>query len=236
MDKKTSLQIYDELRKESKKSYPHLRDVLKEIGPLPHEAVVMGVVAADDLPLLFDTSTWGGSPNILVWNGETSFLKVVAEYILNRDDYEQEKDEIEFVVFTNNIEEWEFLTNKTNQVKNTPCIGVIPFWSDIANQVLLALGNWIQEGRHPNHSVIVLVEGIENILSMDLDSRLNFGHLLMRGGSQRVFTIGTVKSENILRGLEDRFKLHASYDESSDMYEFPEGEGIIQIWLPKTSI
>lgn len=224
-------------RQDDENRLPTLVEVLDVLSPLPSEAVMMGVVESDNLPLLFDTSTWGNiSPNILIWNGEISFLKVVAEYILNRDNYTQQRDEIEFVVFTNDVENWDFLMNKTSKIKNSPCIGVIPFWSDVADQVLLALGNWIHDGHHPNHSVIVLVEGIENILKMDVDAKLNFNYLLLQGGNQRLFAIGTVLDNKHLHGLQEMFKLHAKYESDSNRYKFPEGDEEIKVWLPKTEI
>ena len=214
---------------------PTLNEVLDSIGSLPSEAVFMGVVESDNLPLLFNT--WvKGSSNILIWNGEISFLKVVAEYIFNRDDDSQQQDEIEFVVFTNNVEEWDFLMNKTSKIKNSPCIGVIPFWSDVADQVLLALASWIHDGYHPNHSVIVLVEGIDNILKMNFDAKQNFNYVLLRGGNQRVFAVGTVPDSATLYGLQDMFKAQAKYLSNSNRYKFPEGDNEIEVWLPKTEI
>ncbi len=225
-------------RQSDENRLPTLAEVMDDIGLLPSEAVMMGVVESDNLPLLFDTSNWSGSvsPHILIWNGEISFLKVVAEYILNRDDWMQQQDEIEFVVFTNNVEEWDFLMNKTSKIKNSPCIGVIPFWSDVADQVLLALGNWIHDGHHPNHSVIVLVEGIDNILKMDVTAKQNFNYLLLRGGNQRVFALGTVPDSATLYGLQDMFKAQAKYLSNSNRYKFPEGDNEIEVWLPKTEI
>ena len=217
---------------------PTLDEVLDTLGPLPTEAVLMGVVESDDLPLLFDTSNWTGivSPNILIWNGEISFLKVVAEFILNRDPNSQLQDEIEFVVFTNNVEEWDFLMNKTSKIKNSPCIGVIPFWSEVADQVLLALGNWVHDGYHPNHSVVVLVEGVDNVLKMDTTTKQNFNYILLQGGNKRVFAIGTVTDDKTLYGLQDLFREHGKYDLDSDRYKFPEGDEEIKVWLPKTEI
>ena len=226
------------VKRQKKELRPTLEEVLDNLGPLPTEAVLMGVVEEDGLPLLFDTHNWSGnvSPNILIWNGETSFLKVVAEFILNRDESSQLQDEIEFVVFTNNVEEWDFLMNKTSKIKNSPCIGVIPFWSDVADQVLLALGSWIHDGYHPNHSVIVLVEGVENILKMDTNAKQNFHYLLVKGGNKRVFAVGTVTDNKTLYGLQDLFKTKAEYKEESDRYEFSEGDKKIEVWLPKTEI
>jgi len=215
---------------------PTLEDVVSEIGPLPSEAILLGIVEEDNLPLLFDTSLWSGivSPNILIWNGETDFLKLVAEYILNRDD--NEKDEMEFVVFTRNVEEWEFLANKTNRVKNSPCIGVIPFWSDLADQVLLALTSWIHAGHHPNHSIVVLVEGLENVLNLDFETKQNFNYILLRGGKQRVFAIGTVTDKETLHGLEKMFQTKFNYNSKTDRYEFLENDKTLEVWIPKTEI
>lgn len=226
------------VKRQKKELRPTLEEVLNNLGPLPTEAVLMGVVEEDGLPLLFDTHNWSGkvSPNILIWNGETSFLKVVAEFILSRDESSQLQDEIEFVVFTNNVEEWDFLMNKTSKIKNSPCIGVIPFWSDVADQVLLALASWVHDGFHPNHSVVVLIEGIDNILKLDFDAKQNFNYILVNGGNKRVFAVGTVTDGKTLYGLQELFKSQGKYESDSDRYRFPEGYKEIEVWLPKTEI
>lgn len=208
---------------------PTVKDVLNEIGPLPYEVVFMGM-AEDGQPMMFDTrGMFGTSPNILIWNGETSFLKMVAEFILNY----QSKDEIEFIVFTNNTEEWEFLARESNFQKNTPCIGVIPFWDKLADQILLALAGWVNQGLKPNHSIIVLIEGVENILKMSLDARQNFHYVFVKGKDRRVFAIGTVPKDTDLRGMNDLF-YSVEFNDETNRYEFPEGENTVQVWIPRT--
>lgn len=213
-----------------KNDRPTLEEVLEDIGPLPTESVLLGM-ANDGLPMLLDAyhTHLADTPNVLVWNGESSFLKMVAEFILHT----KHKREMEFVVFTNNTEEWEFLANKTNTQKNTPCIGVIPFWDDLADQVLLGLASWIQGKVKPNHAVIVLIEGVENVLKMDLDARQNLNYIFLRGRNKRVFAIGTAPKDVDLMGLQNAFGLKVEHEEQSEVYEFPEGETQIQVWIPK---
>lgn len=213
---------------------PTVNEIVESLSPLPTEAIVLGM-ADDGLPVLFNTSTiFGTSPNIMIWNGEVGFLKSVAEFILNRDP--DEKDEIEFVVFTRNMEEWGFLADKSNKVRNSPCIGVIPFWSDLADQVLLGLASWIHQGIHPNHSVIVLIEGVENILKMDVSAKQNFHYIFLSGGDRQVFAIGTVPEGLDLYGLQEAFKYQGTFNKESDTYEFPEGENTIQVWIPRSEL
>lgn len=207
---------------------PTLEEVLEELGPLPSEAMLIGM-ADDFLPMLVDVHD--SPPNILVWNGETSFLKVIAEFIMNRDP--REEQEMEFVVFTNNTEEWEFLARENNFKKGSPCIGVIPFWDDLANQVLLGLASWIHSGVKPNHHMVVLIEGVENIMKMDLDAKQNFNYIFLKGRDSRVFAVGTAPKDVSLRGLQDVFSYQAEFNPSSDRYEFPEGDNKVQVWIPR---
>ena len=208
---------------------PTLEEVLEDIGPLPSEALFIGM-AEDYLPMMVNVRD-NNTPNILIWNGETSFLKMVAEFIMNRDI--REHQEIEFVVFTNNTEEWKFLAKETNFKKNSPCIGVIPFWDSLADQVLLGLASWIHQGVKPNHSVVVLIEGVENVINMDLDAKQNFNYIFLKGKDRRVFAIGTAPMGIDLRGLQDVFTYQGEYKNTSDRYEFPEGNRKIKVWLPK---
>lgn len=210
-----------------KEDRPTLKDVLYEIGPFPYEAIFLGMAEDDGFPILLNTLSSG--QNILIWNGEVGFLKMVADFIMNY----QEKKEFEFVVFTNNHEEWEFLSQETNFKKGSPCIGVIPFWSDLANQVLLALAEWIHKDIRPNHSIIILIEGIENVLKMDLDAKQNFNYIFLRGEDRRVFAVGTVPKDLQLFGLEDSFEYKVEFNKKTGKYEFPEGENTIQGWIPK---
>lgn len=205
---------------------PTLEEVLREVGPFPHEVVFLGI-ADDYLPMLIDSHD--SPPNILIWNGETSFLKMVAEFIMNRES----KKEMEFVVFTNNTEEWEFLAKESNSKKGSPCIGVIPFWDSLADQVLLGLASWIHSGIKPNHSIVVLIEGVENILKMELDARQNFHYILLKGKDRRVFAIGTVPEDFNLLGLQDMFIYQPKFNRGTNMYEFPEGQETVDVWIPK---
>lgn len=208
---------------------PTLEEVLDVLGPMPYGSVFLGM-ADDGLPMMLDIhNIMGNSSNILIWNGEVGFLKMVAEFIMNYQD----KREIEFVVFTNNSEEWEFLAKETNSKKNSPCIGVIPFWSDLADQVLLALAGWIHSGIKPNHSVIVLIEGVDNILKMPLDARQNFHYILLKGVDKRVMAVGTVSKDIELRGLDDMFQGKVEFNKSEDRYEFPEGLEKVKVWTPR---
>lgn len=204
---------------------PTVDEVVDALGPFPTEAILLGV-ADDGETMLLNTRM--SPPNILVWNGEVSFLKSVAEFIMNFKG----KEEIEFVVFTNNVEEWEFLANKTNKVKDSPCIGVIPFWSDLADQILLALASWIHQGVKPNHSIIVLIEGVENVLKMDVSAKQDFYYVFLKGKDRRVVAVGTVPEGTNLYGLQDMF-YQSKFNSESGMYEFPEGDNQIQVWIPR---
>jgi len=209
-----------------KDNRPTIDDVMDSIGPIPSEAVFLGM-ADDGFPVML--STFMSSANILIWNGEASFLKMVADFIMNYKG----KGEMEFVVFTNNTEEWEFLAGETNFKKDTPCIGVIPFWSDLADQILLGLAGWVNQGIRPNHSIVVLIEGVENILKMPLESKQNFHYIFLRGKDRKVVAVGTAPKGVDLLGLQEMFH-NVEYNQETDRYEFPEGAEKVTAWIPNT--
>lgn len=210
---------------ENKDDRPTTEQVVDVLGPFGRDDVLIGV-ASDGEAMTINTRM--SPPNILIWNGETAFLKAVAEFIMNYKG----KEEMEFIVFTNNHEEWEFLAKQANSKKDMPCIGVIPFWDDLADQILLELAGNMSKGIRPNHSVIVLIEGVQNVLKMDLSARQNFHHIFVHGKDRRVCAVGTVPEGSDIRGLQTLF-YQARFNAQSGMYEFPEGESDIQVWIPK---
>ena len=80
-----------------------VRNSLRDIGPLPEEAVFLGV--AHDGPVLMNVKD-RRAPNILVWDRTPKqglqILKVVSEYLLGR----KSKTPIEFMVLTRFPEDW----------------------------------------------------------------------------------------------------------------------------------
>ncbi len=102
----------------------------------------------------------------------------------------------------------------------------------MADQILLALAGWIHQGVKPNHSIIVLIEGVENILKMDAPAKQDFYYVFLKGKDRRVVAVGTVPEGTNLYGLQDMF-YQSKLNSESGMYEFPEGDNQIQVWIPR---
>lgn len=210
------------------KRLPNLKEVLSELGPLPMEAVFMGIADHDGCPLLFDV-TDKTSPNVLIWNGNVEILKVIANYILSIQRGDRRSTDIEFVVLTSRPKEWEFISKKSRQLQNTPCVGIIPIWSDTADQILLSLAEWIHRGRHPKKSVLVLVDDVDKLIDLNFDAKQNFGYILLRGRGQQVFVIGLVKEG--ISSLREGFQWNMVYQSDENRY-YVEGSEVLKVWTP----
>jgi hypothetical protein len=211
------------------KQVPTLQEVLEDIGPLPPEAVFMGV-SDDGLPVLFNVLD-NNISNILIWKGELDILKVIAEYIVITQKGDRRHTDVEFLVITSKPKEWEFLINKSNHIKNTPCIGVVPMWTTEAEDLLLSLASWSSSNVTSKRSVLVLVDDmVKAVNEMNYDAILSLKYIMMNGAKRRVFIMGLMKS--YLPG--EIFVPKLSYE--NGIYSFLEGERLVNSWVPKTEI
>lgn len=181
---------------EMKDIIPSVRQVLDYVGVIPNEGILLGL-ATDRLPVLFNVFS-SESCNIVIWDKLAhqglQILKVIAEHIFH---YRSLNDNVEFVVLTKHPEEWGELNRYgMGSTGKTSCIGIIPFYSEIADQVIHGLATWINE-RHSSAKapVLILIDGLENLVDMDEDFKLDFRYILLQGHKKNVYVIGTSKKE-----------------------------------------
>jgi hypothetical protein len=217
-----------------------LSKVLKFVGRLPTEAVFFGL-AKDGLPVLWNVKR-GVPNNIVIWDKlyrqGLRLLKCIAEYVfIHKND-----SKVEFVVLTNNVEDWGDLNQYgMGMMGNTSCIGIIPFNSELANTVLLGLCQWIHEAHTSSKSpVIVLVDGMEVLQKMDIDFRTNFRYLLTQGHRKNVYVIGTASKKNFAQVQDwlDGFHYEINgrnIEEFFEMIEDETNENIV-FYVPNTEM
>lgn len=186
---------------------PFLREVLSKIKPIPGNAVVLGM-AEDGLPVMLnaeDTKT----PNIIIWDKMArqglAILKVIAEYIFKfRKSVSFHPAQVEFVVLTLHSEDWGELNEYGMGMKgDTSCIGILPFYSEMASTVISGLAKWVHEPhKSSKRPVILLIDGMEHLQKMDQDFKTDFRYIMLKGRSRNVFVIGTASKNNYVQVQE----------------------------------
>lgn len=179
-------------------SAPALEQVLAEIGPLPREALFLGV-ASDGLPVLLNLHDPAPGPLLLVADpgaGKTVFLQMVARAV----SIMHPPEEAQFGVLTAHPDEWKGFADLPQ------CAGVFPVYHNTGMDFLYSLGGWAHANKGVNQSVLLLLDDLENLEDVDFDARQTLRWLLLRGPARRVWPVVTVNAE---RGQQVRAWLEA---------------------------
>lgn len=165
---------------------PALSDVLAEIGPLPTEALFLGV-ATDGLPVLLNLYDSHPGPILIAGDagsGKTAFLQTIAQSIAQTHS----SDDIQFGVVTNYPDEWERVESTSHRV------GVFPVGHSSTQEFVASLASWAHSNKNTHQCVLLLVDDLESVASLDLETVKNFRWLLLRGPARRVWPIITLNA------------------------------------------
>lgn len=166
---------------------PTLGEILEEIGPIPREALLLGM-ASDGLPILLNLYDAHPGPILVIGDagvGKTVFLQTVARSVIQAHD----ANDVQYGVITNHTDEWE-------TVEETPhCVGVFPVNHPNAQDLILSLASWAHTNKNTRQSVLLLVDDLEQVASLESNVVQNFRWLLLRGPSRRVWPIITLNAE-----------------------------------------
>jgi len=165
---------------------PNLYRVLAEIGPLPREALFLGI-ASDGLPVLLNLHDPIPGPLLILGDtgsGKTNFLHTIARSLPKTHN----SKDIQFGVITNHPEEW-------NDTEATPnCVGVFPSYHTSAQEFILSLTSWAHSNKNTRQSVLLLIDDLEAVASLDFDALQNLRWLLSHGSARRVWLIITMNA------------------------------------------
>lgn len=170
-------------------SAPSLESVLNEMGSMPREALFMGI-ATDGLPVLLNLHNPTPGPILVVGDpgtGKTSFLQNIA----NGVGQMHEPADIQFGVITAFPDEWQNISVLPH------CAGIFPVYHASAIEFLYSLSGWVHENKGTHQSVLLLLDDLERMESVDFDARQTMRWLLLRGPSSRVWPIVTVNAERV---------------------------------------
>jgi NACHT domain len=225
---------------------PSLNEVLADYGPMPHEALFLGV-ASDGLPVLLNLHDPVPGPVLITAEpgaGKTALLQTVA---LAAGKMHQ-PDNLQFGVLTNHPDEWSGMENIPNNV------GVFPLYHQSAEDFILSLASWAHGNKTSQQSVLLLLDDLEAASNLDFDARQNLRWLLLRGPARRVWPIITLnpnRTENIMPWLEafrtrvfgmmqdqkqisqlDAVSAELESLNSGSHFTLQEGDHWLRFWLP----
>jgi hypothetical protein len=182
---------------ETSPALPPLNEVLAECGPMPREALFLGV-ASDELPVLLNLHDPIPGPILITadpGSGKTALLQTIA--LAARAMHPPE--DLQFGVLTNHPDEWSGLEAMPNNV------GIFPLYNQSAEDFILSLASWAHGNKTSQQAVLLLLDDLEAASNLDFDARQNLRWLFLRGPARRVWPIITLnpnRIENILPWLD----------------------------------
>lgn len=166
---------------------PPLGSVLAEIGPLPREALFLGI-ASDGLPVLLNLHDPVPGPLLVVGDagsGKTGFLHSIAHALTQT----HQPNDLQYSVVTNHPDEWGSMENAKHLA------GIFSADQTSAQDFILSLASWAHENKSTKQSVILMIDDLEPVAKLDFDVLQNFRWLLARGPSRHVWPIITMSAE-----------------------------------------
>lgn len=178
-------------------SLPSLGDVLAEFGPMPAEALFLGV-ASDGLPVLLNLHDPVPGPILIssdAGTGKTSLLQNIAAAA----EKMHRPEDLQFGVLTNHPEEWSRMESIPNNV------GIFPMYHQSADDFILSLASWAHGNKTSQQSVILFLDDLNAATNLDFETKQHLRWLFMRGPARRVWpfiTLNPNHMENISAWLD----------------------------------
>ena len=176
---------------------PFLSEVLTEFGPMPSEALFLGV-ATDGLPVLLNLHDPVPGPVLIsgdAGTGKTGMLQNIASAAAKM----HQPEELQFGVLTSHPEEWAGLESIPNNV------GVFPLYHKSAEDFVMSLSAWAHGNKTSQQSVLLLLDDLEAATNLDFDAKQDLRWLFLRGPARRVWPFTTMnpnRMENITPWLD----------------------------------
>lgn len=168
---------------------PTLNQVLAGFGPMPDEALFLGV-ASDELPVLLNLHDPIPGPLLIIGDagtGKTSLLQTIGRAA----EIMHQPEKLQFGALTSHPDEW----NGFEKVSNN--VGVFSIHHRSSEDFILSLASWAHGNKSSRQSVLLLLDDLEAITHMDMDAVQNLRWLLLRGPSRRVWPIITLSTQHI---------------------------------------
>lgn len=160
--------------------HPDLETVVRQCGPIPRGAALLGV-ALDGLPVLLNLRDPAPGPLLVVGDrgsGKRRLLQVMARSA----DLVQPAGEVTYVVLTDRPAEWEALAHSPN------CEGILPFHHPLTSRYISSLAATVRQGSKQPGFLMVIIDGLET-LSGDSETRYDMRWFLENGPRHSVWPV-----------------------------------------------
>lgn len=168
---------------------PLLKNVLRKIGPLPDEALLLGL-ADDGFPVLLNL--WDPTPGPLLIagdseSGKTDLLKMATSFVVST----HQPCEIQYGLITARPYEWEGYADYPH------CTGVFPTQDTGATNFIRALVAWIEMNQNSRQSILLLVDELVDLIYWKSELGRDLRKILISGPEKKIWPIVTVNVENL---------------------------------------
>lgn len=166
---------------------PSLAETLPQLGPLPKEALLLGL-ASDGLPVLLNLHDPLPGPLLIAADpgaGKTALLQLVAQAASRM----HAPTAVQFGAITNYPDEWGHLAECDH------CLGVFPTYHESAADFLASLSGWAHSNKGGRQSVLLLLDDLESMEHLPFDARQTLRWLLLRGPSRRVWPLISINAQ-----------------------------------------
>jgi hypothetical protein len=191
-----ALQVYRELIPEIAAepaapvaALPSLEAILREVGPLPVEALFLGL-AEDGLPVLLNLFDPAPGPLLIVADpgaGKTALLQTIAGAVA----LEHDPHEVQFGIVTAHPEEWDGYASLPQ------AIGVYPAYHRSSDEFLQMLVSWTHSGQSDRKAAVLLMDDLESMEQAGQETRSNLRYLLAQGPARGVWPLATASSRRM---------------------------------------
>ncbi len=161
--------------------------VLSEIGPLPRQALFIGI-ASDGLPVLLNLYDPTPGPMLVMGEkaaGKTTFLRTIGRSL----SLTHPEEDLQYGVITTQPREWEKVEKTVHRV------GIFDVTQAGAQELVQSLASWAHSNRNTTQSVLILIDDLEAMVKMEPEALQHFRWLLLRGPSRRVWPIVTLRAD-----------------------------------------
>jgi hypothetical protein len=168
---------------------PSIRSAMQEFLPLPGTSLFLGV-ANDGLPVLLNLDDSLPGPLLIAGDGgsgKSTLLRVIA----GSTDLVHKPEAIQYGVITGQPEEWEGAQASSNLV------GIFSSHGKDGQDFIGSLSEWAHSNHGQKQTVLLLIDDLSALMSMDSQARQDLRWLLLRGPARRVWPVVTINPRRV---------------------------------------